>query len=108
MVDTRFLLGIIIFLVTSGFLVSEIAGLEFAFFTPLAFIAVSVLITAAIAAGNTPIIKGIAVAALAVVIFGGFFLTDGFFSAIPIEIFGIVMIPLTLIAGVMFIQLARG
>lgn len=97
----------LIFLTFLGFFLTEITGLSFALFNPITFVALAILIGIAIVAGNTPILKGAAVAGVGVVIFASFFVS-GFFDSLGATLFGLLLIPLTILTGFIFMEFGKG
>lgn len=108
MVNNILLLSIIIFITTLSFLLSQIFGFSFAFFSPLTVAGILLAIGSAIALGNTPVLKGGAIAVASVLIFSGFFLQGDLLSSLGIELFGLIIVPILIVLGFIFIDSGSG
>lgn len=97
MTNSRFVFGSLIFTFFLSFILSEITGTTYSFFSPLALTLISTPLVAVIGASNTPIIKGTALA-----VFFGVITTYIILSDIPIYVFGLVIVPLFISVGLAF------
>lgn len=107
MVNNILLLGILVFVSITGFLLAELAGLSFTLLNPITFLVLAGLIAAVLVVSNTPIAKGVAVAILGAALFATFFI-DGFFDILGAPIFGLIFIPLTIVMGFILMDAGQG
>lgn len=103
------LLSIILFIVIVAYFYGQIAGIELVLFNPLAIGSIVVLFIAAIAAGNTPVVRGGAVAAL-VIVFSAILIYD-FAQIIPqdsfVIFFGLILAPLIITLYFIFLEASK-
>jgi len=106
MTDNRQLLFIIVFLSAFGFFLAGLGVIDtFALFDPLTLVGLSVTLVAAIVASSTPIIKGAATAAFFAILISSIF--GSFFDAVDPLIFGLILVPLSIIAGTIMMNLGK-
>jgi hypothetical protein len=104
MVDSsRLVLGVMVFTFFLSVITSLISNTQFNLLSPITLTLVSIPLIAIITASNTPVIKGGAMVSLFIII-GGFFA----FSNIPIEIYGIVIVPIFIALGLSFAEIGQG
>jgi hypothetical protein len=72
--EIRFLFSAMVFMIFLGWILSMIAGTSFTLLNPIAILGLSIALIAVVSAGNTPIIKGGAMAVVAGILLGTFFI----------------------------------
>lgn len=102
-IATKLLLGTFAFLFIFSFLVAEMSGTTFELLSPLTLGVTGSILVVVIAASNTPIAKGAAMAALFVVVAGYFV-----FSPVPPLILGVVIAPIFLAMGLAMAEIGQG
>jgi hypothetical protein len=103
MTNAKFIMSIMLFQFFFSVILAGISETTFDLLSPITFSAISILLVAVIAASNTPVIKGAALALL----WGGvvvFFV----FSEIPILIFGLVIVPMLIGMGLAMAEIGQG
>lgn len=89
MSNSRFVFGIMIFVFFLSVFLADLTGTTFNLLSPITLTIVSLPLVAVIIASNTPIVKGAAMAVFFGVV-GVYFI----FSAIPIAIYGVLIVPM--------------
>lgn len=74
MAEIRFVFSTLITLILMGWILSQIAGISFVLLNPLTIGILSIALIAVISAGNTPVIKGGAMAVVAGILLITFFI----------------------------------
>lgn len=101
--NAKFIMSILLFQFFFALILAGISNTAFNLLSPITFAAISILLTAVIAASNTPVVKGAAMALFfgAVVIFFTF-------SGIPIYIFGLLIVPMIIGMGLAMAEVGQG
>jgi hypothetical protein len=90
MAEIRFVFSALVFLIILGWLLSSIANISFALLNPITIGALSVALIAVVAAGNTPIVKGGAMAIVVGIMILTFFIDFPYVASY----WGILMAPI--------------
>lgn len=91
MTEMRMVFGTLLFLIVLGWLLSNIAGTTFTLLNPISIGTLTILIGAVISAGNTPIIKGGAMAGVSALLIVTFFID--FPYMVNLGLYGLVITP---------------
>lgn len=103
MTNARLAMGIIIFMFFFSIFLASLTGTTYQLLSPITLTLISVPLVAVIAAANTPIVKGTFMAAFFAVLIGFFA-----FSAMPIYIFGLIIVPLFIGLGLALADIGSG
>jgi hypothetical protein len=85
----RFVFGIMVFVFFLSVFLADLTGTTFNLLSPITLTLVSIPLVAVIAASNTPIVKGAAMASFFGIV-GVYF----YFSTVPIAIYGVLIVPM--------------
>ena len=100
--SSRLVLGILVFTFFASVICALITNTQYNLLSPITLTLISVPLIAVITASNTPIVKGGAMA-----LFFGVIATYFVFSGLPIEIFGIIIVPLFIALGLAFAEIGQ-
>lgn len=103
MTNAKFIMSILLFQFVFAIILAGISNSTFSLLSPITFAAISILLTAVIAASNTPVVKGAAMA-----IFFGAIAIYFTFSGIPLIIFGILIVPMLIGLGLAMAEIGQG
>lgn len=100
------LLAIMIFLVAFAFIVGLITGNEILILNPIVIVSITGLFIVAIAAGNTPILRGVTIAAATTLLFSTFFI-DFVGLGVPLQFLAFIILPFGIVFLFIFLEASK-